>query len=326
MKAPFFVEVLHGNKEVRHRHRVDVLPIRLGRGYDNDIILDDPHISAHHAIVDREADAGLTVQDLDSQSGIIHKNTRRKELSIDGNTIFRLGHTSIRVRTCDFPVDNEIAGSAFYGFEGWPPAAVGITLIICLVLADSWLGDVEKFEAIRYPIAVVVALLIAMVWCGFWSFANRLFGGSARLGRHLFILGCGFAAMEAWSYASTSIAYALSWEVATRYGSNVVMAIFAVMVFYHLLHIKPSRGRLFAVLSGAMALFGSGLLLMVNYNNNGRLTDELFMHERFPPALRLSADKPVSQLIVSATALKTKVDEERGKSVSGDEADSDADD
>ncbi len=320
MSATYFVETLNRNKEVRRRQAVDQLPIRIGRGYDNDVILDDPHAAAHHAAVEEGADGGLLVRDLGSRNEIFHGGTRRKKLAIDGQTIFRLGQTSLRVRCADFAVDDEVADGAFYAWEGWAPAMTGAALIVCLTVLNTWVGDTKKFELIRYLIAAVTALGLGMVWCGFWSFANRLFGGSARLGRHLFILGCGFTAMQCWGLVSGAVAYALSWELFTRYGSHVVIAILSAMVFYHLLHIKPDRARLLTVSAVAMALLGSGMMLMTNYNSNGRLRDQLFMHEHYPPAMRLSADKPLGHLLRDAATLKANVDEERTKSVDGDES------
>lgn len=322
MKAPFFVELLHRNKEVRHRYRLDTLPIRIGRGYDNDIILDDPHISAHHLIIDQADDGGLIARDLGSKNGIMHKRRRHREMAIDGNATFRLGQTNLRVRASDFPVEDEIADNTFYNWEGWLPATTGLALIICLTVENMWVGDTEKFELIRYITAVVSALCLGLIWCGFWSFANRLFGGSTRLGRHLFIMGCGLAAMEFWGFFSGTIAYALSLELFTRYSSHIVVAILAAMIFYHLLQIKPYRSRLFVMVSITVALLGSGLMLMINYNKNGQFADELFMSERLPPAFRLSDDKPINQFIRDAAKLKNRVDKERSKVVNGDEADS----
>ncbi len=192
---------------------------------------------------------------------------------------------------------------------------------MCLTVASTWVGDTDKSEGIRYLINIVTALCLGMVWCGIWSFANRLFGRNTRFGRHLFILGCGVVAIGLWGFVSGAIAYALSFEVFARYGKLFEIAILAAMVFFHLQSIKPYRIRLFAVISIILALFGSGLTLITNYNSNGRLAGELFMHELLPPAIRLTANKPVSQFINGSARLKTRVDEERAKSVNGDEAD-----
>ena len=64
MKAPYFIEILARNGDVLHRHKVAALPIRLGRSYDNDIILDDAHSAAAHAIVDANEQGELVLRDL----------------------------------------------------------------------------------------------------------------------------------------------------------------------------------------------------------------------------------------------------------------------
>ena len=111
--APFFIELLARNGDVKTRYRFDQLPIRIGRGYNNDLILDDPYIAANHAIVEMteagELNAGeLSIRDLGSQNGMICKDKRESHITID-DSIIRLGHTSIRIRSANFNVENEIA-------------------------------------------------------------------------------------------------------------------------------------------------------------------------------------------------------------------------
>jgi len=325
MNPPFFVEILSRSEGVKYRHQVNSLPMHIGRGYDNDVILDDPHVSAHHALIEQTADGGFVIKDLGSHNGIMYKGSRQTEMLIDGNMVFRLGQTNLRVRSADFPVDAEIADTTFYSWEGWRPALAGLSIIVVLTVFNTWIDDTKKFTAIRYLSTVAGMLIAGFVWCGIWSFANRLFGGNARLGRHLFILGCGIAAIEIWSILSTVAAYAFSLEMFTRYGSHGFIALLAAMVFFHLLTINPGRSKHFALICVMLAMLGSGLMLMFNFSNKGKLADELYMSERFPPVVRQSADKPISQLISDATKLKIKVDEERAKSVSADEEDSNDD-
>jgi len=51
VKPPYFVELLTRDKHLKTRHRFEQLPIRIGRSYDNDLILDDPYIAPNHAIL-----------------------------------------------------------------------------------------------------------------------------------------------------------------------------------------------------------------------------------------------------------------------------------
>ncbi|MES2107031.1 MAG: FHA domain-containing protein [Pseudomonadota bacterium] len=324
LNAPFFVEVLASKDEVKHRHQVNALPIRIGRGYDNDFILDDPHTAAHHAIVEQGEDGNLQVRDLGSHNGIVHRGKRLPLISINGNTVVRLGHTNLRVRAADFQVSDELADTTIHSWEGWPPALSGLAIMALLSLLSTWLSDVSKYETIRYLMAVAYVLSGGLIWSGIWAFANRLFGGHARFGRHLFIAGCGMAAMEAWSLFSATAAYALSLELLSRYGSHVVIAITAAMAYFHLSIINPRHPRRIATTAVILGLIGSGLMLMMNYQRYGQAADELYMSQILPPSIRLSADQPVDQFINDAKSLKEKVDADRSKAVGHDDQDADA--
>jgi hypothetical protein len=321
MSGPFFVEVLARNGEVRQRQRVEALPIRIGQGYDNDVILDDRHTSAHHAIIAFGEDGGLEVRDLDSKNGVVHKGRRQPQMSIDGNTVFRLGHTNLRVRSEDYPVADEMADTTLHSWEGWPPAVAGLALLVLMTLASVWIADTEKAEPIHYFTALAGILSMGLLWCGSWAMANRLFEGQTRFGRHLFIAGCGLVVSEVVSLLLSITAYAFSLETLTRYENHVAIAIMAGMVYFHLLTINPGHTKRFALASVVVALLGSGVMLMVNYQTSGHFAGELYMSELLSPSLRLSSDKPVARFLADAEKLKIKVDAERSKEVSNDSED-----
>jgi hypothetical protein len=150
-----------------------------------------------------------------------------------------------------------------------------------------------------------------MVWSGVWALANRLFGGHARLGRHLFILGTGLVAIGAWKAVSSVLAYAWSAEAFTRYGNHVVMLIVVTMIYNHLRTIKPHKPRAFISSCAIFLALGSGLILMRNYENAGRLRDELYMTLILPPEVRQSQDHSVDDFMGEAAKLKAAADEAR---------------
>ncbi|QJQ06544.1 FHA domain-containing protein [Undibacterium piscinae] len=315
MKAAYYIELLSRSGEVQHRHGVSGLPIRLGRGYDNDFILDDVHTAAHHALVELDADGQLCITDLGSRNGLVFQGKRQTHLLINGNSVVRLGQTNLRIRSADFQVEQEAFDTNNYAWEGMPPAIAGLVLICLLGVFGTWLADTEKFGLVRYLIALAPLFATGLVWSGMWAFANRLFGGHARFGRHLFIAACGLMLAELWSFASSLAGFAFSLEVLTRYSSHIFVAICAATLYFHLTTIKPRHPRRLLVTVTLLAMLGSGLVLMMNYQRHGRLADEAYMTEMFSPSLRLSQDHSVDQFMAGAEKLKATVERERKKGV-----------
>ena len=321
MKAPYYIEILAANGDVLHRHKAEALPIRLGRGYDNDIILDDAHSAASHAMIDLDERGELLMTDLGSQNGTVYRGKRISQLVLGGNTVVRLGHTRMRVRPADFPVAPEIVDTTMHAWEGATPALIGLALIAVFTGLENWIGDTEPFQMIRYLLVIASGLAVGLIWSGLWALANRLFGVHARLGRHLFILGCGLFAVGIWRAAANVLAYAWSVEVLTRYGNLISLALVCGMVSFHLRTIKPHHPRRALTISTVLLLAGSGLVLMTNLQSTGRAADELYMSVLLPPSLRHSPDHSVDDFLASATKLKSRADAARSRSVKngGDE-------
>nr|WP_315391948.1 FHA domain-containing protein [uncultured Duganella sp.] len=327
MNAPYFVEILARNGDVLHRHKVETLPIRLGRGYDNDIILDDAHSAAAHAVVDLdEAREKLLLRDLGSKNGTYARGKRQTEVALGGDTVVRLGHTRLRIRAADFPVPAEIADTTMHSWEGATPATIGLVLIAVFSCLETWLSDVEPFALIRYLLVLASSLAAGLLWSGVWALANRLFGGHARIGRHLFILGSALALVGVWRAGSSVMAYAWSAEAFTRYGNLMSLAIVCGMLFFHLTTIKPHHPRRFAITASVMMVVGAGLMLMANLQGTGRAADELYMSVLLPPEVRRSADRSVDQFMADAVKLKSDTDAARSRGVKDGVDDDDGDD
>jgi hypothetical protein len=311
MKGPWYIETLAHDGELLQRHLAGALPIRIGRGYDNDVIIDDAYIAPHHALVELDGSGQLVLRDLGSRNGVIHKGRHCTRVALDGDTVVRLGHTSLRVRPADYPMPPELQDRTMHGWEGALPGLAGVLLTGAVALFVMWLADTQSYESVRYLQALAYGLGVALLWSGAWAFANRLFGRHARLGRHLFIFGCGVTALVLYRLASSAAGYALSLEPLTRYGSHVAIALVAGMVYFHLATVKPQRTRRFAVICAALAVLGSGLALIGNEQRSGRLGDELYMAVLMPPQMRVSRDHTVDEFMGQVGAMKARLDLER---------------
>jgi hypothetical protein len=318
MSGPWFIEILARSGDVLQRHCVQALPIRIGRGYDNDFIVDDDYAAARHAVVEADASGQLVLRDLGSMNGIVHKGKRQGSVALSGDTVVRIGHTSIRVRPAGFPVAPELLDRTFHGWEGVLPGAAGALLIGLFALFARWISD-TGFEYVRYVEAAAWGLGAALLWSGAWAFANRLFGRHARLGRHLFIIGCGVVALGGYALLASTLGYAFSLESFTHYASHVATALVAGTIYFHLCTIKPPNRRRYRWICTGLALLGSVLILTANVQRTGRFSDELYMATLMPPQLRVSQDKGVDQFMREVEGMKEPLDRSRGRKPGEDE-------
>jgi pSer/pThr/pTyr-binding forkhead associated (FHA) protein len=317
--GPWFVEILARSGDVLQRQRVEALPIRLGRGYGNDVILDDDYAAAAHAVAELDAGGRLVLRDLGSRNGIHHRGRRHAELALSGDTVARIGHTAIRIRAAGFQVAPELRDRTLHRWEGVLPGAAGILLAGTVSLFARWLSDIQYVELVRYVEALAWGVGAALLWSGAWAFANRLFGRHARLGRHLFVFGCGLLALSACLLLAGLLGYAFALEGFTRYASHAATLLLAGVVYFHLCTIRPGHRLRYRWLCAAMALLGSGLILAANVQRSGRFADELYMWVLLPPAVRVSPDHGIDQFMREVDGMQEQLDRGRGRKPGEDE-------
>jgi pSer/pThr/pTyr-binding forkhead associated (FHA) protein len=319
MSGPWFIETLARNGDVLQRHCVEALPIRLGRGYDNELILDDDYVAPSHARIERDAAGRLVLRDLGTRNGLNHRGKRLREVVLSGDTVVRIGHTSLRVRAASFPVAPELEDRTLHRWEGALPGAAGILLSGGFALFARWLSDTQYFEFVRYLEALAFGVGAALLWAGAWAFVNRLFGRHARLGRHLFVAGCGLVALTLTALLAAAIAYAFSFEAFTHYASHAATLLVAGMVYFHLCTVKPQNRRRYRWIAAGLAVLGSGLILMFNLQRTGRLADELYMAVLLPPGIRVSQDHGIDEFMREVDGMKESLDRSRGRKPGEDE-------
>jgi hypothetical protein len=166
---------------IRARVRLDGSPLNIGRGYDNDLILDDAYVDARHARISVSADGTVEIEDLGSINGlmVVNGTGRAVRVAARPGTQVRLGRTILRFRDPEEPVPPalpERADAMRFGLlfgSPWARAAV-FSAAVALVTLYTWLGSYERDSGSSAAAVAVVFVLSAAVWAGIWAIASRV--------------------------------------------------------------------------------------------------------------------------------------------------------
>lgn len=88
-----FLDALDGSGE---RHAINSAAFRIGRHTDNELPLDDPSISRHHAQIQRKRDGSFSITDLESMNGVFVNDKRVSSASIKEGDLVELGDVRMR--------------------------------------------------------------------------------------------------------------------------------------------------------------------------------------------------------------------------------------
>ena len=102
-----WVEILSHHRDVEASIRVSGPEALIGRGYDNDVIVDDPYVAVQHLRIFRDNSGQIVAEDVGSANGTFLDGgkDRLQRIVIDGAKPIRIGQTFLRVRAPDFVVD-----------------------------------------------------------------------------------------------------------------------------------------------------------------------------------------------------------------------------
>lgn len=187
---PVIVELLGTHGQVRHRTRLATLPAVIGRGYEADVILDDPHICARHAELTRDETGALVLRDLGSVNGIGPRGTtgRAEQVTLASGDRVRVGSLELRVVEASHPVAATVPLASERRLTtgiSQPRRALavcaGALLAFTLlnyqasVTADALLGSVQE--------SIYLLAGVAM-WASAWALATRIVSSRFRFVQH----------------------------------------------------------------------------------------------------------------------------------------------
>jgi len=308
-----WVEVLSRHRDVAARFRISASEARIGRGYDNDVIIDDPYVAARHLRVFHDEAGQLVAEDLGSANGTFLDGGRERlaRFVVDGQHPIRIGKTHLRIRDISHEVERErVAAPDWRTLPVVAAAALGVSLLGLSAL-QIWLAQTGELRASGYLAPLLGIVAMVLVWAGLWALLSRIFSGSAHLLRNLLIPLAGGLAFSLYHEVARLLAFGWTFSAAATYQYVVGWLILAVVCFLHLREVGRTRLKLKAAVVGALLVVAIAFQTLQRseaFSDDGR---QYSVHQLMPPALRAVRLTEQSVFFGEIANLKTRLDGDR---------------
>jgi hypothetical protein len=312
VKTLALLEVLDRDGHVRHHLPVGAWPVSAGRALDNDLVLDDAHIAAHHFRIDAD-EHGVFVQVGDTVNGLRADGRRLVggERAAVGDRPLRLdvGDSHLRLRLAGHALAPEqpLRSPRSFWHAAWAPLVAGVGMLAVL-LFGTWLEADPEQLARAVGRVLLTALVIGFAWCAGWSLVSKIFTRRSHFWWHLRVMLIGVLAIELVSAAARLLAFSLSWPAASDFAFVPSYAIAAVMLYGHVLGVEPRRpGRPRAQAAGLFA-GATALALWSNQQNGDQFGEEPYMSHLFPPGWRIARAVDTARFVQGLAPLHATLD------------------
>jgi hypothetical protein len=179
------IEELSRNGKVLQTHRCTGQTIHIGRGYKNQLILQDPHVEALHLEL-TFIEGRWYMRDTHSKNGTYYKNGQPLESChvLSSGEVFTLGKTTLRIVEPNQPVT---AAQLLSEHEGWinklaHPISAG-AIVILSVLFASFMHWLQPPKALEFEDLINFGLgvgLLGLAWSLFFAGLSKVFKHEAR--------------------------------------------------------------------------------------------------------------------------------------------------
>lgn len=219
--AKLIIEIVHPLRFLREYRTFDAPQIRIGRGYDNDLVLGDPHVSPAHLIVRSRSrssssgeEQGWIVEDIGRENGMYLRKLAKvvDQARLDPGDEIVIGHTRLRFLSPEHPVAATkllVPTHPFFQRIEKPVNAWSILLVCAMIFtAHVYMTSIEDVSILKLASGSLGFLLTAFAWAGAWAFIGRMIKHktqfAAQLSLVLLFLVAGLMSVNVSEYAGYS--------------------------------------------------------------------------------------------------------------------------
>jgi pSer/pThr/pTyr-binding forkhead associated (FHA) protein len=314
-----WVEILSRHRDIAARFRFPGPEVRIGRGYDNDVIIDDPYVAAQHLRVFRDGAGQLVAEDLGSANGTFVDGGRSRlaRVIVDGKQPIRIGQTYLRLRELNHAVEPERLAPQWRIL----PLVVAVALGAAILGIDGlkiWLTQMTETRALNFVTPLLVLFAMIVIWIGIWALLSRVFSGRSHFFRNLLIALAGVFVFSLYNELAQYLAFAWTWSIPSSFEYVVDWSILAVVCFLHLREVGATRLRLKGALVVALLAVAVAVQTLQRseaFSDSGRQNTA---HVLMPPELRAVPFRDEAVFFGEIANLKAKLDGDRAQARSNE--------
>ena len=313
MGTLMWVEVLSHHGDVATRIPIASDEARIGRAFDNDVVVDDPHIAPHHVRIYRGDDGELVAEDVGTLNGLYaeHGGQRVKTLPLAKDPGLRIGRTTLRVRDARRPVAPEKLLTPPRAHARWAGLLGAVLMLILLVLQWLNLTTQPNANAVLLPLLGFVTVLA--LWTAAWSVLSRIFLGQAQFALMLRIAVTACIALVIWDQVAEYTSFSLAWRDAAEYSGLGAWALLGAACYGHLHAIGPRHMRAAMGLVIALVVAGAAMQYFGRSETRRVIGQRASLGDLKPPEFRILPLASADDFFLKADAAKARVDRARTK-------------
>lgn len=305
--AELIIEELNRLGHVTNRYKIEKFPVQLGRGFDSDIILDDPYVSPHHVTIEA-SEAGWRVNDEDSLNGVVHFNKldENEVLTLVSGDEIILGKTRLRFYSPQHEIKETrhiSHGVGYLAKLAKPLPLMLILLVYSLILVSEILITAQKKITIENGLEQFIPYAIAlMVWAAVWAFVGRIIRHQSNYFIHLTVIVIFAIVMMVFEGILQILSYNLLFY--SFLTSVEVVFISIALVWLLSSHLRYSTALKKEVRLIGAAAFGAGIIGLYFLTSLTQTENYKFKPEYStilkPPYARIVGERTVDQFIADS--------------------------
>ena len=313
------IELLGRDGHVLHTLDVQRWPVTLGRALANTVVLDDPHVAAHHATLAPDDQGRLCLQVGDSVNGVqlalAGRHRRRQSLAAGAHlplpgpgTVLQLGGQRLRLRLPGDAIETErlLAGPLHTGRS----LAVVAGLWFAVLVAQRWL-DLDPGADFTQWLPWVLGWPIGLsLWCGLWALGSKLFRHGFDFFGHAAIALPILLAIEAIDTLLPALAASAGWPLLWQAQTLLLPPLLAGWLLRaHLRRLLPQRGGAINLVLAVLIATGLAVGVAVNLRQQGRVFADPYMRALPLPLLQWAKPQPTAQVDPAMQPLREQLAE-----------------